>query len=483
MAIGKMFVLTMRAIWSNGLNSQRLLKSGLPSGLANRSVDIGRLIGVGQTGPKPASQRFSPILFGPVVQDSSTNFERWLKEPPKQPFIVAADSRDEAIAFLCCLIGKMRIDAEEPNTGAVVFDTSEAMRRFDSSHAAPRIAVVYKPEIEKEIGGLCRRCHCVIVRPGNDVNIEPGIRLGILEREDFANALRAMELSEGEIERLANESARSPTILRRCLSTIPAIGEPAWAGDAGIARKLLPAVLVGAWHSASSSDREIVRLLANTDDDNDVESGIAELLALEDAPVWSAGKYRGVVSRTDALYGIAKYVIESDLENFFIVAEYVLSERDPAIDMPDSKRWLANLYGKVRDHSHALRRGIRETLILLANFGGGLFSQRLGVDVNARIADLIRKLLTPLDHEKIMSQKSDLPDYAETAPEVFLALIESDLRQATPILQKLMQPVENTPFASPSRTDLLWALGEPSLDSLALSTRSECSSKALRDGW
>ena len=400
----------------------------------------------------------SPMLFGPVVQDSSTKFERWLKEPPKQPFIVAADSRDEALAFLCCLIGRVRFDADEPNAGAVVFDTPEAMRRFDVSHTAPRIAVVYKPEIEKEIGGFCRRCHCVIVRPGNDVNAKPGIRLEILEREDFANALREMELSEGEIERLANESARSPTILRRCLSTIPAIGEPAWAGDVGTARKLLPAALVGAWHSASSADREIVRLLANSDDDNDVESGIAELLDLEDAPVWSVGEYRGVVSRTDALYGIANFVIESDLENFLIVAEYVLSERDPAIDMPDSKRWLANLHGKVRDHSDTLRRGIRETLILLAVFGGGLFRQRLGVDVETRVANLIRRLLTPLDREKIMSQKSDLPDYAEAAPEVFLLLIETDLRQVTPIVRELMLPAGSPPFSSPNRTELLWAL-------------------------
>ncbi len=432
----------------------------------------------------------SPMLFGPVVQDSSTNFERWLKEPPKQPFIVAADSRDEALAFLCCLIGKVRFDAAEPNTGAVVFDTPEAMRRFDASHTAPRIAVVYKPEIEKEIGGFCRRCHCVIVRPGNDVNADPGIRLGILEREDFANALRAMELSEGEIERLANESARSPTILRRCLSIIPAIREPAWAGDAETARKLLPAALVGAWHNASSADREIVGLLANTDDDNDMESGIAELLALEDAPVWSVGEYRGVVSRTDALYGIAKFITKRNLDNFFIVAKCVLSEKDPAINLPDSERWLANLYGKVREHSDALRHGIRETLILLAVFGGRLFSQRPGVDVEARITELIRSLLTPLDREKIMSLKSDLPDYAEAAPEAFLALIESDLRQTTPIVRKLIRPVENTPFANPSGTDLLWALESlawtPSLFSRVVSVLAKLcvtDDKGSRDNW
>ena len=400
----------------------------------------------------------SPMLFDLIVQDSSTNFERWLKEPPKKPFIVTADSRDEALAFLCCLIGKVRFDADEPNVGAVVFDTPEAMQRFNASDAAPRIAVVYKPEVEKKIGGLYRTCHCIIVRPGNDVNANSDIRLGILGREDFANSLKAMELPKGRIERLANESARSPTILRRCLSIIPAIREPAWAGDAETARKLLPAALVGAWHNASSADCEIVGLLANTDDDNNVESGIAELLALEDAPVWSVGEYRGVVSRTDALYGISKFITKRNLDDFFIVAECVLSEKDPVIDLPDSERWLANLYGKVRDHSDALRCGIRETLILLAVFGRELFWQRLGVYAETRVDDLIRRLLTPLDHEKIMSQKSDLPDYAEAGPEVFLSLIESDLRQVTPIVRELMPPAGNSPFDSPSRTNLLWAL-------------------------
>ena len=432
----------------------------------------------------------SPMLFDSIVQDSSTNFERWLEEPPEQPFIVAADSRGEALAFLSCLVGKVRFDADQPNAGAVVFDTPEAMQRFNASAAAPRIAVVYKPEVEKKIGGLFRRCHCIIVRPGNDVNANPDIRLGILVREDFANALKAMELPKGRIERLANESARSPTILRRCLSKIPAIREPAWAGDAETARKLLPAALVGAWHNASSADCEIVGLLANSDDDNNVESGIAELLALEDAPVWSVGEYRGVVSRTDALYGISKFITKRNLDDFFFVAECVLSEKDPAIDLPNSERWLANLYGKVRDHSDALRCGIRETLILLAVFGGELFGQRPGVDVNAQVADLIRKLLTPLDHEKIMSQKSDLPDYAEAGPEVFLSLIESDLRQATPIVRELMPPAGNSPFDSPSRTNLLWALENlawtPSLFPRVVSVLAKLCAmddKDSRDNW
>ena len=399
----------------------------------------------------------STALFDPIVEDSSADFKRWQSEPPGRPFIVAAASRDEALAFLCCLIDKAKSDTNGPDAGVVVFDTPEAMSRFDASAAVPRIAVVHDPEVEKEIGRLYRRCHCIIVRPVNDVDAEPDIRLELLGGGNFADALKAMGLSEERIERLAQESARSLTILRRRLSIMPAIRTPAWSGDPGTARKLLPATLVGAWHNASPADREIIRLLAKADDHSDVENNIAALLALEDAPVWSAGEYRGVVSRIDALFGIAKFVTKPDLESFMFVAECVLSETDPALGLPEDGQWMAAVYGKVRDHSDALRRGIRETLILLAVFGKRLFRKRLGFDAETQVADLVHKLLIPLDRERIRSHNEDLTDYAEAAPEEFLSLLENDLQQSAPAVQELMRPA-NTPFSSPLRTHLLWAL-------------------------
>ena len=111
--------------------------------------------------------------------------------------------------------------------------------------------------------------------------------------------------------------------------------------------------MIGAWHAASRADREIVSLLADTDYGN-VESGVAELLRLDDPPVWSIGQYRGVVSRLDALFATAPFITEADLDRLFLVAEYVLSESDPALELPESERWMAAVYGKLRDHSNAL---------------------------------------------------------------------------------------------------------------------------------
>ena len=61
-----------------------------------------------------------------------------------------------------------------------------------------------------------------------------------------------------------------------------------------------------------------------------------------------------------------------------MLAEYVLSEADPALELPEDDRWAAGIYGKVRDHSAALREGICETLVILSVHGNNLFKDRLG---------------------------------------------------------------------------------------------------------
>ena len=400
----------------------------------------------------------SPSIFS-VSEGSSADLEQWLDAPPVRPFIISADSPDEALAFACHIAREAKSGADEPGPSAIVFDTLEAMQRFRESNTAPRIAIIRDAQVEREIGDLDRRCHCIIVRPANDVESNPDIRLGLPGWKEFSDALKAMGISDDRIDRLARESGRSPAVLRRRLSRIPEIRTPAWAGDIQTARKLLPAALIGAWHNTSPADRKVVGRLVRSDDDHDVESGVMELLALPASPLWSTGEYRGVVSRIDALFGIARFVTGSDLDTLFSAAKEVLSEPDPAFDLPEDERWLAPVHGKVRVHSAALREGIRQTLVLLSVHGNALFQKRLAYDFEARVSSLIRQLFTPLTVDTLLSQLDDLPDYAEAAPETFLSLIEADLQAPQPAVIDLLKRVESEPFGGAQpRTALLWAL-------------------------
>ena len=400
----------------------------------------------------------SPALFNPAVERFSKDFKGWLENPPDRPFTIAADSRDEALAFASCLIKRVETTNGRESARAVVLDTPQALQRLGTPTTIPIIVIIHDSEVEKESGGLHRHCHCIIARPRNDVNTQPDITLELLSSAEFEKALEAMGCPHDKIERLARESACSPTILRRRLSKIPAIKSPDWTGNEETARKLLPGVMVGAWHKASQADREVVRLLAKASEYSELEDNVAALLNLEDPPLWSIGEYRGVVSRIDALFGVARFITELDLDNFFFIAECVLSEKDPALELPDDKQWMATVYGKVRDHSRALRNGIRETLILLAVYGNHLFSKRLGFNAQQHVSRLIERLLLPLDREKILSHNEDLPDYAEAAPEEFLRLFEDDLRKPEPVVREIIRPTEYGFVVAPRRLGLLRAL-------------------------
>lgn len=220
---------------------------------------------------------------------------------------------------------------------------------------------------------------------------------------------------------------------------------------------LIPMMLIGAWNAGAKADTEILSVLANRPYEQ-TEEDVTRLLQFDDPPVWSAGKYRGVASKIDLVFAVSKSVTEKDLTEFFTLAEYVLSEADPALELPEDDRWAAGVYGKVRDHSAALREGICETLVIFSVHGNNLFKDRLGIDVDARVVRLIERLLTPLTLEKLMSHDRDLPRYAEAAPEAFLRLLGADLQKPEPVILGLLRPASSGIFANCPRTGLLWAL-------------------------
>ncbi len=394
-------------------------------------------------------------MFEPAVGEHRSTLTDWLAKPSNRPFAVAADSNDEALAFLYCLFGDSDVPAHHGDRVAV-FDSPQTLRTLAAA-SSTFIPIVCNEETERELVGIYRQRHCIVLRPRNAADREPDIALKPLRHEAFEAALAEMGIDRNDADRWARESGRSPTILRRRLSVIPAIRRPNWARNSEIAQTLIPLVMAGAWHTESSADCEILSALADTDYQQ-VEESLTRLLDLEDCPVWSVAEHRGVVSKLDALFAIRRSLTGKHVEDFLELAEYVLSEADPSLDLPESDKWAAALYGKVRDHSIALRDGICETLVLLAVHGNDLFERRPGIDVEQRVSSLIERLLKRLTLDKLMSHESDLPRYAEAAPNTFLTLIEDDLKQSESALQGLLRPAGDPLFSSPLRTGLLWAL-------------------------
>ncbi len=397
-------------------------------------------------------------LFKAAVAASKARLLTWLTQPPGTALVVTADSIEEGLAFLAVALKDVGKTPNEYFDRALVLKTEESLKRTTTG-VPDFIAITTTADVEKAAAGVQNTHHLITLRHHNTIGGgEPDIALDLIDDETFREALQEMGIDHADAPNYARQTGNSATILRRHLSRIPAVKNPSWASDAALARKLIPLNLVGVWDSGGTADQEILRVLA---DENypKIEETITELRQLPEAPVWSIGRFRGVASKLDVLYATAGFVTAAHLDNFFFIAETVLAEDDPALDLPRNKQWQAAVWGKTRAHSSALRQGLCETLVLLAVHGNALFGTRLGRNLENEVDRLVGKLLLPLNGRTWSSQKGDLPRYAEAAPRVFLDILHKDLRQPKPQVYALLQPADSSLVGGGcDRTGLMWAL-------------------------
>ncbi|ROZ79287.1 addiction module antidote protein, HigA family [Pseudomonas neustonica] len=399
-------------------------------------------------------------LFESAIQSAKRTVASCLTNSPERPIVIAADSTEEALAFLAQLLSAQGGDElASVRDRVIVFDKPGVLPRLTSGRQT-FIPVVFTREVERELAPLTRSMHSFVIYPRNAAITNPDVVLEPVSYQAFNSALEGMGKSRDEITSLAKASGRSLTVLRRRLSSVQAVQLPEWAADFRAATKLVPFLFVGAWDSRSEADKIGLSLLASDRPYEELEKDCQSLAKLNDAPVWLIGSARGVISKLDLLYAVAHAVTEADLVSYFDIARMVLGEDDPTLDLDESQRWTASLDGKVREFSGTFREGISETLVLLAVHGNELFRGRFSFDIEAAVTHVVRDLLqTPLTTRALEANDRDLPTYAEAAPDEFLSIIERDLRTDSPAVFGLLRPVSPGVFgASPTRTGLLWAL-------------------------
>jgi addiction module HigA family antidote len=406
-----------------------------------------------------ASPPLTGSLFLPAIDIAKRTMLTRLLKQPDEPTVIAADSAEEALAFLAQLFGPASGDElERYRDRVLVFDKPGVLPNL-AQGTKDFIAVTANRKVEREFGPLARSIHTIVIYPRNAANATPHVALEPLSYEAFRSSLEEIGYGSDDVTKYSNESGRSLTVLRRRLASVPAVQTPEWAADHEIAVRLIPFLFIGAWSSTNTADQTALTLLANEDSYEKLEKECQRLTSLNDAPLWSVGTYRGVISKIDLLFAIAGSITAPDLQRYFDIAKIVLSEDDPQLDLPEGERWAAQIHGKSREFSAALREGISETLVLLAVHGNHLFRGRLGFDCEIVVTRLVRELLTPLKTRVLEANDGDLAAYAEAAPHEFLSILEEDLRIEKPETYGLMRPAGSGVFGDGCpRTGLLWAL-------------------------
>ncbi len=399
----------------------------------------------------------SEVLFDEAVKRSKEKVNQKLFNSLNESLIITSDSTEEALAYLFCLFTPENPELFMFRDSIIVFKSTELLEKLVSK-PVHFIAVTANREVEKVIAQHKQNLRSILIYPRNTTNVEADIELDTLSNDLFKKALRIMGCNPDDVNRLAYESGRSLTILRRRLSKSEAIRIPQWSKDNSIFKSLIPILFAGSWKTTNDGDRIVMEALLNELKYIDLEKDMAGMLQLEDSPVWTMGEFCGLVSKIDVLFAINKEIIKDELFRFLEIASKVLSENDPSLDLPEDIRWAASLRGKVRQISVALREGICETLVLLAIYGNKLFRTRLGIDLEFEINRLIEKLLTPLTLRVLANHSADLPMYSEAAPSVFIELLERDLDSDDPKTIHFMKPMSTGLFGRLPRAGLLWAL-------------------------
>jgi len=277
-----------------------------------------------------------------------------------------------------------------------------------------------------------------------------------LHRMEAEKALVAMGLPEERAKDLAALARRSFEALRRELAKNAIALTPDWSKQPEIARSLLPALLAGQWDDEKNADQEAISSLARRE-----YSEFREILISwsqkPDPPVRLVEHTWMVNAREDAWMLLARYLTNEVLERFASTAIDVLKDMDPKFELPVDERWLANIHGKVPKYSFYLRRGIAETLALMATLSDQCkLTTRSGQDWSNHIVGAILDGAT--DWKVWASSSPDLPLLAEASPEIFLRALERNLVTPSTSLIQIFTDSENILTQSSPHTGLLWAL-------------------------
>ena len=405
---------------------------------------------------------FTEHIFDEAISMSKGAVVKHLRDATDVLRIVA-DSRKEGLAFLYALLSEQEDDLRRPRDSVVVFTEPGSLSEL-AVGSPGFLPVITHPEVEKELAQSGCKIGAIVIERRTAVQHDADVTLSPPSHPAFHAALATMGLDRENIERLEHESGRSLTVLRRHLAQSASIRSPDWSSDKDLAQALLPLMLAGAWKSDNEADLFLMSALAGCDEREKLEGRFLQLKDLEDSPVWSTGAYRGVVSKLDALYATARWMTTEQISRFMTVAEIVLSERDPSLDIPDDQHGAAAVYDKSREISPPLREGIAESLVLLAIHGTKLFGGRISSDPKSLVSELVCNDLLDLESEpvkkaeKLQSQASNFPLYAEAAPSEFLSILRRDLSRSEPGLAALMTPIADGLFAREDRVYLLWAL-------------------------
>jgi hypothetical protein len=384
------------------------------------------------------------------------------------------DSLAEVVAFVVATIRKAEADVRKfLEARVLVVETKDAARRL----AGMRNLIFIVRGEAVEMAGMLAATGPVIVPVGRDsMGTADVTRLRRASGSEMSESLQTMGYVEEEAHRFARECDRSVTILARRIPSATA-KLPTWHANAD----LLPALLAGAWHTNSDSDRQVIATLAGTDYEA-YESRIRPYLVIEDSPIERQGSVWAVRAPVDVFSFLAPLIGIEHLKALREVCSQVLGEFNPALALPASERPFAQLRGATLKHSYWLRDGLATTLLIIAAMGERAGLQVASTSPQRFVNEIVAEIPSLREDQRVMASLSQqLPLLMEAAPDPLLGALEHLLEGDGEKIKGVFQDSDHDTWfgMSSPHTGLLWALEllawDPAYLSRAVSTLTRLS--------
>jgi len=401
------------------------------------------------------SPPISPALVLAGRESLRNSIQAVIAGPPAITTITAP-SIEEALAFLAALAISLEGEDGGQQLARLAFVDSVTSWRALQRTEQPLILVPTTEEVRKEIGGEPRH-HVLVPLTGASM---ADFELPPIDPDSARNALEAARVGdENQLNGLSRLARRSLLALRRRLAVKPELHSPPWAAAPGT-RVVRAALLAGRWSSAVDGDQRVLEELAGQTGD-DLREALDALVAEEDPLLGRLERSWALTSPFDAWLQLHSQLQRPDLERLEKAAMTVLLEADPALSFPPGERWRAAFKGQGSSYSGNLKRGLAESIVLLA-VNGDRIADGSG---EGFAAYLVCRLLQKANEDATgiiwASLAPQLPLLAEAAPDAFLEAVRDGLAGEAPVLAKLFgDPSDQDPLftAGSAHCHLLWAL-------------------------
>jgi hypothetical protein len=379
-------------------------------------------------------------------------FEDWLNQRGGE-LAIKAPSAAELVAVFCAWVQPLpSVRQDEISSRTIIVESRGSWEALSTSQQG--LILVASPRLEANaelFGCALRQGHHVLRLAELRAPRGQARELPMMRRFDLQTALEEAGLAEPEARQLAEAAGGNFTILRRRFAK--AADPAAWARDSSLA----PLLLAAAWEDARPDDQRVVSELAEKTY-SEVQALMTKWRSEQDAPVRLVLGTWEFLSPVDAWEALHLFLTTTQIDRFSRLAVEVLSEDNPALELPLEERPMASLKGKVCRFSSALRRGIAEILAL----GAAREEEScIGTELAfaARASLVVRNVLPPgCGWQRWASLGELLPLLMEAAPDIVLEAIEKDIGSASPQLAELMK--QETPGAITGgnyHSGMLWA--------------------------